>query len=770
MDTKAEYIKQRLSLREPLKKALDILADLGKDLELKKNVDPARELALVEAKYPTCTDFERDFPSICFSIATGIGKTRLMGACISYLYLEKGIRNFFVLAPNLTIYNKLIKDFSEPANPKYVFQGIAEFVHNRPIVITGDNYTQQGVIPAGMIEDTAVRINIFNISKFNSETRATRSGGVSLPPRIKRLSEMLGESYWEYLSGLDDLVILMDEAHRYHASASRNAINELNPVLGIELTATPIDEQGEVFKNVVYEYSLAQALADGKYVKNQAIAKRKNFRPQGLTEKEIERIKLEDAISIHEETRNELEIYARTYNVRRVKPFVLVVCRDIAHAKEVYADVDSENFFGGAYMGKVLQIDSSTRDEEDVERQFVNLEHDDNKIEIVIHVNMLKEGWDVTNLYTIAPLRAARAPVLIEQTIGRGLRLPYNGERTGDAKIDKLTVLAHENFEEVIAAAKDPNSILSRMSFIEIPDEDLNQRNVVVKAETKMQAELTKEEEALGSIADVGERQNAKNAIDAKRSIINAINNPLIAGPTAGLKDFDKKEVRDKVIAEATQQLRSGQPGVFTEAVVSGLASVFDETLTQVRKHVIEIPLIGIKQRGDSHVTYDDFNLDTSEGFELRPLEEEIVVLELSGEKRRETIGAQQGALLTDTPVNQVVSELANYPEVDYENSSGLLYKLSGQAITGVETHLEDKSKLPLVIRQYRKVIAGKIYDQIRTGHITVDEPDYVETEVLPFVQIEDLNFTFPSYFGNNDYLDLVTPLALLPKYVFTVV
>ena len=66
-----------------------------------------------------------------------------------------------------------------------------------------------------------------------------------------------------------------------------------------------------------------------------------------------------------------------------------------------------------------------------VER-LLKVESPDEPTEIVIHVNMLKEGWDVTNLYTIVPLRAANARILIEQTIGRGLRLPY-GKRTGVA-------------------------------------------------------------------------------------------------------------------------------------------------------------------------------------------------------------------------------------------------------------------------------------------------------------------------------------------------
>ncbi|MDD4727757.1 MAG: DEAD/DEAH box helicase family protein, partial [Dysgonamonadaceae bacterium] len=273
MNSIARNIKQRLSMRQPLQESLDLVAHLTNILELKKEVDLEAELEKVKALYPTCSNFERDFVSIAFSIATGVGKTRLMGAIVAYLYLQKGIRNFFILAPNLTIYDKLIEDFGNPGYHKYVFNGISEFVHNRPVVITGENYAQQGALYA----DSEIRINIFNIAKFNSDNRGTRKGGVSLAPRIKRLSEYLGQSYWDYLTGLDDLVILMDEAHRYHADASRNAINELKPVLGIELTATPIDEKGNQFKNIVYEYSLAKALEDGKYVKNPAIATRKNF-------------------------------------------------------------------------------------------------------------------------------------------------------------------------------------------------------------------------------------------------------------------------------------------------------------------------------------------------------------------------------------------------------------------------------------------------------------------------------------------------------------
>ena len=292
-------IKSRLSLRQPLKDSLDIVAHLADLLELAEINDPAvlqEALEKVRTHYPTCIDFERDFISVAFSIATGVGKTRLMGAIMAYLYLTGRSRNFFVLAPNLTIYEKLIEDFGNPAFSKYVFRGIEEIVANPPVIITGDNYAQS----IGLFSGQEMRINVFNISKFNKDTAEERSKeNKNKLPRIKRISEYLGQSYWEYLIKLDDLVILMDEAHRYHADKSKQAIAELRPVLGIELTATPIlDEKGARFKNIVFEYSLAQALHDGKYIKIPSIATRANFDAKGKTPDEMERIKLEDAISV----------------------------------------------------------------------------------------------------------------------------------------------------------------------------------------------------------------------------------------------------------------------------------------------------------------------------------------------------------------------------------------------------------------------------------------------------------------------------------------
>src|SRR5438477_6659556 len=92
-------------------------------------------------------------------------------------------------------------------------------------------------------------------------------------------------------------------------------------------------------------------------------------------------------------------------------------------------------------------------------QRLLAVESTEEPTEIVIHVNKLKEGWDVTNLYTIVPLRAASSKNLIEQSIGRGLRLPY-GQRTGVAAIDRLTIIAHDRFQELLDEAGAAESII----------------------------------------------------------------------------------------------------------------------------------------------------------------------------------------------------------------------------------------------------------------------------------------------------------------------
>lgn len=756
-------IKQRLSLREPLAEALEVVAKLTDKLALKK---PAAEeeyeaylkeqLKVAQEVCPFCKNFERDFPSFAFSIATGIGKTRLMGACIAYLYLKKGIRHFFILAPNLTLYEKLIRDFGDTSYEKYVFKGLSEFVHNTPRVITGENYNSAH----SLFSAHEIQINIFNIAKFNSENR----GGA---PRMRRLAECIGQSYFDYLASLDDLVILMDEAHRYHADASKKAINELRPILGLEMTATPTDEKGKSFKNIVYEYNLAQALDDGKYVKVPTVARRKNFTRGTLSDEELDILKIEDAINIHERTKVHLELYARNTNQPLVKPFILVVCRNIGHAESTKELIENE-LFGGRYAGKVLQIDSSTKKDEDVDRLFVSLERPDNEIEIVIHVNMLKEGWDVTNLYTIVPLRAADAPILVEQSIGRGLRLPYGGKRTGDPDVDKLTVIAHENFEAVIAKANDPSSVLSKYSYIELDEDEYSaEPSKVTHVQTIIEVQQQK---AVAAAKTEVEKQEAQQASDAIRAVFSAI--PMANTQVKSKADLAKPEVKEFIRSHAIKAIRESArqtDPLFAEQIaaeqIKQVDAVLEVAVEKFIENIIEIPRMTV-QKEVFRAEYRWFDLDTTIGFDLPALAEEIVRVSIgAGEKSVETFQIEVGRKF-DKPLDQIVNTLIDYDDIDYDENSELLYHLAGQALEAVASHLDNKEELPRVVHEFKRAIGSSIYDQMKR-HFVMTSTGYVKPKVLPFVGMVDQNVKEIEGYGRTDYRNIISP-AHLRKFIFT--
>ncbi|MFV0211939.1 DEAD/DEAH box helicase family protein [Empedobacter falsenii] len=756
-------IKQRLSLRLPLAEALEVTATIADHIPLnktKRSTTVQEDLQVIKGLYPSCTDFQRAFPSITHNIATGVGKTRLMGAIITYLYLAKGVKNFFILAPNLTIYEKLIKDFGDPAYSKYVFNGISEFVHNRPVIITGDNYAQQGAL----FSESEVRINIFNISKFNSDNKGQKKGGVALAPKMKRLSEYLGESYWQHLSSLDDLVVLMDEAHRYHADASKKAIDELNPVFGIELTATPTDEKGKSFKNIVYEYTLAKALADGLYVKNPTIAKRKNFDSKKEASERVEQVKLEDAISIHQQTKTDLELYSLNNDEKLVKPFVLVVCKDIPHAKAVYDYINSSNFYEGQYIDKVLQIDSSTKKDEEIEQLFVSLENPDNEIEIVIHVNMLKEGWDVSNLYTIVPLRAANASVLIEQTIGRGLRLPFGGKRTGEANIDKLTVIAHDNFDAVIAEAQNPESILNKISFIEFDEDEVKEKTIATTSVSKAEKEIEEEQAKVDAIVDVQEKQTAQNQVDAKKAIISVLPTLNKIPEIKKVEDFAKPEAKAKVIEQLKETFNQGQGNLFADDIVKEAETIYETVVSNYKKQIIEIPRMDLVQ-GDAHAYFEDFDLDTSV-FQFKALEDEIIRVSLANQAEVESLRAISSGNYGN-PINNIIAELLNYSDVDYDDNAELLHKLAKQAYSTIEASNSDEKDMKKAVFQFKKTIADRIYLQMK-NHFKIEYSNYEKPHVLPFTKIESHNFSALASNGFKDYRDIISPVSLVPKYVFT--
>jgi len=739
LDSIVRAVSGRLSLREPQAESLRCLHSAIDQVPALRNAKArsAEELKAMQdalqCQFPTLTDFEREFPSMCFALATGVGKTRLMGAFISYLHAAYGYRHFFVLAPNLTIYEKLIGDFS-PNSPKYVFQGIGEFASTPPEIITGDNYEQRGSLSLlGGIE-----VNIFNISKINSEVRGGKS------PRIKRLSEYLGQSYFDYLASLDDLVLIMDESHRYRASAGIRALNELRPLLGLELTATPFTEGpgGKTipFKNVVMDYPLARAIDDG-FVKEPAVVTQQNFDPNAHNAGAIETIKLQDGVRVHEETKVHLLTYAQQTGDKLVKPFILVIARDTTHAAQLMATIESDAFFAGRYKGKVIQVDSSRSgaEEEEMIRRLLAVESYDEPTEIVIHVNMLKEGWDVTNLYTIVPLRAANARTLIEQSIGRGLRLPY-GRKTGVDVVDRLNIIAHDKFQEVIDEAGRGDSPIRMQRLMLAPDTGSGSTlksiavqptaNAMLGTVTTGTSQLARDgttSTQYGTSAPVivlttgEERQIAQIAMDVIAEISKEKQQGQSLVPsTAALA---QKDIQQQ-ITQRVQQRMIPKQGDLLASEPSAVADIVKKTVEALVEFTIDIPRISVVPKGPVKSGYKAFTLDVSK-MNFQP--QDMALIGQGLKTGKQILYGESSTVLELRLEDYIVRELINYDDVSYQEHAELIYGLSGQAVAHFRTYLKTDEELHNVLGNYAKTIAENIHLQMAQHYYE----DISESEVV---------------------------------------
>jgi type III restriction enzyme len=743
MNRHVNAIAGRLSLRPPQRQSLEILDRITEIVPPKKGADLNVALTAIKNEFPTVSDFEREFPSLCFALATGVGKTRLMGAIISYLHLVHGINHFFVLAPNLTIYNKLIADFTLNT-PKYVFTGIAEFATEPPTIITGDNY-ESGVAARltslpGFGQE--VHINIFNISKINSEVRGGKT------PRIKRLSEYIGQSYFEYLAALDDLVLIMDESHRYRASAGVRVINELKPVLGLELTATPFVEsaRGPVpFKNVIYDYPLARAMADG-FVKEPAVVTQKNFNPSQFGAVELEKIKLEDGVRVHENTKVELETYARQTEQRTVKPFMLIIARDITHASQLMQLIQSSQFFEGRYKDKVIQVDSSKTgaEEDEMVQRLLAVESPDEPTEIVIHVNMLKEGWDVTNLYTIVPLRAANARTLIEQSIGRGLRLPY-GRRTGVTTVDRLNIIAHDRFQEIVDEANRPDSMIRLTQVILDPARDLQKTKTVV-AQTKLADEL-------GSIPDELERKIAQATCEVIQSLERLPASSHIL----------KAEVQEKITAKVKELVAPTQQALPGMAAAVNIEAVVARTSEHVVQQTIDIPRILVVPKGEVATGFHPFTLDCS-GIHYQPVERDLLIQHLRTHQQ-ETLSFGGRMQPEQRLEDYLVRGLIDFDDISYDEHAELLYDLAGQLVRHLWSYLSEEDARNVLI-YHQKQLAAFVHAQMQE-HQWERATDYDVTVTRGFTGLKKSAYTVKDGEGTYNFQQTVEDKARIAQMLF---
>ena len=703
-----DKIKWAMSLRDPQYEALKCFDNISSKIEYKTaSKSEAEKVASENCQelHKIVVDKEFDFPSFCFDMTTGIGKTRLMGACIYYLYKTKGYKHFFILCPGNTIYDKMRRE-TVPGNPKYMFKGL-EAEMGRPKVYDGENYLSYPVryVQSELqIEKTSeIQLFIFNISKI-----FTRG---DLEFKFHKFNENLGGSFADVLRSFDDLVFCMDEAHRYYAPASKTAINYLNPVLGLEFTATPKSTN----KNIIFHYGLEEGA--GKFLKIPVVMGRTNT--AGYSDDDIEEMKLKDGIKLHERRKAIVYKYCIDNGLEQIKPIVLVACKDTTHAKKIKEKIDSDAFFGGRYVGKVIEIDSSTRGEETEEniQKLLTIEQNTNPVEIVLHVYKLKEGWDVNNLFTIIPLNAAKSDILALQTIG---------EITHVEEIDTLDIVAHDHYREIIDDIKD-NPVFKRRN---LDDEDIPETEVA-------KVEAVVQDQQISIFDDMFKDANVKSfqEIDTNKDIDNlyeayqkayvkkaapkkkdskpdgqiTIFDLFGSGDDTNSVDTGSKEEQaptDTTVSqdniditiELNEPSKSNVPELYVK-------EIFKQKVEEFKKVAISVPKISISY--SSSVEFKPFTVKRNV-LDFDVAASKIERYDAVNNRLLQTLDADP--LMVDDPENTLAcSLLESIPEFSYDDAD-LILDVVEQYLRLIDGDDETKKR---IIRRYATVIVEDLRQQI---------------------------------------------------------
>lgn len=371
---------------------------------------------------------------LMLDLATGVGKTFVMAAFIEYLN-RQGHHNVMVVTPNTVVQDKTVRDFSH-GSERYI-----DGFTRPPVMVTPDN--AQGFALAESTRsifttDEASMLYVFNVQqlfppKDGGKSQAT--GQEAQRRKTWRWQEEYG-SLMDHLRSLDDLVVIVDEAHLFGSTAKvyRSALEELLPQATVGLTASPGKKD-----DIVYRYPLWRAISEG-YVKQPVLV----YRNSGYDSEERQ---LQDAMSL-------LALKERAYagwraahpGSKKTKPLLFVVCSDVAHASETAARLRTATFTGSDVA--VLQVDNE-HDDAATQNFLRYLDAEHSPVRVIVSVNKLREGWDTKRIAVMCTLRAMGSEVLTQQVMGRGLRLPF-GELTGVETIDDLDIISHKSFVSLL--------------------------------------------------------------------------------------------------------------------------------------------------------------------------------------------------------------------------------------------------------------------------------------------------------------------------------
>ncbi len=403
---------------------------------------------------------EDEWPRYAFKLATGAGKTKCMSLAIVWSYFhalrESGsdmARHFLVIAPNLTVFERLKEDFRPEGGGPDIFL-------KDPLIPPewrGDwNFSVILQDEAGGAT-TGGALYLTNVHRLFEERRSGRRDAETHPwagPSVSRASALdTGAKLRERITSHRRVMLLNDEAHHVWdpGSAWSGAIRALHRALAsragglvaqMDFSATPKDNKGYFFPHVVCDTPLGEAV-DAGIVKTPIIG-----RTPDLVEQPHEdaAYRYEAHLRLgYERWRHSRNEWAKSGK----RPLLFVMCEDTKAADDITRRLNGDAIFK-ELNGKTINLHTNLKGRirnkevggqkirvfEESERQISDedlkalrrisreLDSDESRYACIVSVLMLREGWDVRNVTTIVPLRpySAQANILPEQTLGRGLR------------------------------------------------------------------------------------------------------------------------------------------------------------------------------------------------------------------------------------------------------------------------------------------------------------------------------------------------------------
>ncbi len=375
-----------------------------------------------------------------FRMATGSGKTWVIAMAMVWSYFHrkqvpgsKVSTNFLIVAPNVIVYQRLEKDFAS----NRIFAEIPlvppEWRPWNPKVILRGDSTEP---------DASGNIFLTNIHQLYESREQDWVAANPIDAMLGRLPSKDLSSYQrsmlERVKALKDLVVINDEAHHVHDedlawSQSLLGIHKALPnglALWLDFSATPRDQNRIHYSWTICDYPLAQAVED-RIVKAPIIVTKEDDPDQPAEPEEVTKDNVAEKYGywIQAAVQRWQEHY-KTYKQLKLKPVLFIMAE-----KNVFADaigkylVDTPEFRLKPSEVKIIHTDSTgeiTKKDLEAARTIVrDIDQPGNRIKAIVSVMMLREGWDVRAVTVVLGLRpfTARAEILPEQVIGRGLRL-----------------------------------------------------------------------------------------------------------------------------------------------------------------------------------------------------------------------------------------------------------------------------------------------------------------------------------------------------------